>query len=137
MNNAKHEGVFEKRFIDLVKSVAAKRRQVYVDSLAKRLMGLGISGTPTKAQVNERAWTRIASLSALRTLVGGRFANLKERWLAVGFPLKEGKDEGGKLKINRSAWLELANWIEGQGFAARLPESSADGTLLEVRQLRG
>lgn len=131
------KGVFEARFLAVVKGVFARRRDYYIDSLARRIIAVGGTVVGEKGKTNTLAtWTKISSLSGLRTLVGGRFANLKERWMAVGFPLRDASEEGVKGRVNRAAWLELANWIEGQGYAARLPEDSSDGTLLEVRPLR-
>jgi hypothetical protein len=129
-------GVFESKFAELVRSVARRRRPVYIDNLGKRLLSSGLSGATLSAVAKAQPWTGISSLSALRALVGGRFANLKERWLAVGFPLKEGRSDGTRVKINRTAWLELVSWIEGQGYSARLPEDGTDSSLLEIRQLR-
>ncbi|WKZ56426.1 MAG: hypothetical protein QY326_06750 [Bdellovibrionota bacterium] len=84
---------------------------------------------------DDQQWIGIESLSRLRGLVGGRFQQLKARWVDAGLPLRAHRgDRTGKVQIDRDAWLELAAWIERQGYEARL---AADGSeyLFEVREI--
>lgn len=115
--------------LGLVRRSLERRRSVIVHALAQRLFDLleeeGASGDE---------WQGIESLSQLRATVGGRFRNIKERWLAAGFPLRAHKGERkGKARLNEAGWRELAGWIDAQGYDARLV--TGDGPLLfEVRR---
>ncbi len=131
----KLQGVFDDRLIAAIEDVFKKRRGVYIDQLAKII--LRQPGAKTVERAQQAEWVGIVSLSGLRTLVGGRFSNLKEKWLAAGFPLKESKaDEKQSYTIVKSAWLELVDWIEGQGFTARLPPDKGSGILFEVQKVK-
>jgi hypothetical protein len=72
-------------------------------------------------------WVKITSLSQLRALVGGRFQQLKDRWVAAGFPLREHRGDRSKgATVDEAAWLDLAVWISRQGFEARRDASLSD-----------
>ncbi len=68
------------------------RRQAIVYTAAREMHGifqqLGIK-FPSAEGLAAHGWTRIESLSRLRAIVGGRFKNLKEKWVGAGFPLRE------------------------------------------------
>lgn len=65
-------------------------------------------------------WVAIESLSALRAVVGGRFQQLKERWVEAGFPLREHRgDRQQSAEFNEAGWVELSRWIVKQGFEVR------------------
>ena len=72
-------------------------------------------------------WVGVESLSRLRALVGGRFQNLKQKWIEAGLPLRERK--GQKIdvsEVNEKGWIELSNWILKQNFETRLTLDSPD-----------
>ena len=75
------------------------------------------------------------SFSQLRGLVGGRFENLKKKWLAAGLPLREHGEPRGGLKIDPDSWRALASWTAKQGFEVRLAAEGAEH-LFEARRLR-
>jgi hypothetical protein len=58
-------------------------------------------------------------------VVGGRFQNIKKKWVEAGLPLREHRgDRWKEFDLNKDGWLELVAWIGKQGFEARLtPES--------------
>jgi len=71
-------------------------------------------------------WFKIQSFSQLRSLVGGRFQNLKERWSNAGFPLKEHRgDTLEEFKINEAGWAEMKEWLLKHGYIARLSEEDS------------
>jgi hypothetical protein len=84
----------------------------------------------------EAGWEKIESLSSLRAIVGGRFQQLKDRWVGAGLPLREKKGDRTQLsKIDGAGWNELALWINKQGFEIRRPDQSdTSSTVLEIRK---
>lgn len=122
----------------LVRSGVLCRRQAIVYEVARSLLGrLRASDVPlaTSEQVEHADWIKIESLSQLRATVGGRFQNLKKRWVKSGFPLREHRgDREGSAEIDEGGWVELSLWINKQGFEARLA-SDRDPWLLEVRNV--
>ena len=89
-------------------------------------------GEPGETET-ESAWIGIDSLSRLRGHVGGRFQNLKERWLGAGFPLKDHR--GDKLEVitlDPLGWLELVSWLSRQGFEARAVDATK-GFYFEIK----
>lgn len=79
-------------------------------------------------------WIPIHSLSKLRSVVGGKFANLKRRWLKCGLPLRESRGDRSEIGVMDSeGWVELSGWILEQGYESRVSENGA-GSLFEVRQ---
>lgn len=97
--------------------------------------GIGVAAAPVLEGQNGKGWLAIESLSALRNLVGGRFHNLKERWVEAGFPLKEHRgDKTQKFEVNKQGWVELSNWIMKQGYEARLVLDRED-CLFELRSV--
>lgn len=96
----------------------------------------GTQSTLPVAPGDERVWTGVESLSRLRALVGGRFQQLKQRWIDAGLPLRAHRgDRTGRVEIDRDGWLELAAWIQKQGFEARLTNEISE-FLFEVRSLQ-
>ena len=88
-------------------------------------------GSPTPAE----RWVAVESLSRLRSLVGGRFQNVKDRWVSAGFPLREHRgEELHQVAASETGWLELSTWIAKQGFEARLTPESKEG-FFEVRRV--
>ena len=81
-------------------------------------------------------WSKISSLSEIRRLVGGRFQNLKNRWIGAGFPLREHRgDRAAEFEVIPKGWDELSSWLLSQGFESRLAQDK-DGTLFEIRMLK-
>lgn len=112
------------------------RRASFVSAIAETLQQAQIKHSP-QAKLNadgtEQQWLSIESLSALRHVVGGRFNNLKQKWVEAGFPLREHRgDKGKSFEIDQKGWIELSNWILKQGFESRLtPER--DDCLFELK----
>lgn len=101
------------------------RRDFLVHEVANKLRLMGLSRSdavaPAKGAEGDGAWVEIESLSRLRSVVGGRFQNIKEKWVGAGFPLREHRGDKGKdFEVDERAWIELSNWILKQGFEARL-----------------
>lgn len=79
-------------------------------------------------------WAPIGSLSQLRAVVGGRYSNLKSKWTEAGFPLRAYRgDREAEAEIDAAGWGQLVDWIQVQGFEARLTPGSPRG-LFEVRK---
>lgn len=96
---------------------------------------LVVSANEAVAAGSEGEWISIESLSRLRQIVGGRFDNIKRKWIAAGFPLKEHKgSQINKYSVNQEGWAELSNWMVTQGFESRILTDADDG-LFEVREL--
>lgn len=122
---------------ELLKDSLNLRRQTLVFELAKQIkQGFEAQGLKlSSVEQAEKSWTKIDSLSALRATVGGRFQNLKDRWLAAGFPLKEKKGEPlADFVLEESAWSEMLNWLNRSGYEARLGKPE-EGCLFEVKRL--
>ena len=112
------------------------RRQAIVYTAAREMhrifQQLGIK-FPSAEGLAAHGWTRIESLSRLRAIVGGRFKNLKEKWVGAGFPLREHRgDREERGTVNTEGWLELSSWISRQGYEVRLA-GETDHWLFEIR----
>ena len=122
---------------ELVRSAMGRRRQVLVYHTARKLHSM-LSDYRLEEDTggaSSSEWIRIESLSRLRALVGGRFQNLKDRWVSAGFPLREHRgDRSGKKSLEQEGWIELSAWIHKQGFEIRLAEEH-EPWLFEVRKL--
>jgi hypothetical protein len=121
-----------------LRSVLELRREAIVHALAKALFlrlqsrGIGSSG-------NQRSdsWIVIESLSQLRGLVGGRFQNLKQRWVAAGFPLRAHRgDRTLEAQRDEMGWSELQSWLVAQGFEARISTDRPEACF-EIRLIDG
>lgn len=120
----------------LVQDALESRRHVIVYELAVRLQSaFDAAGTAHSASTaNDSQWIPIESLSGLRQLVGGRFQNLKDRWVQAGFPLREHRgDRSGRPELQPDGWLELVSWMGKNGYEARLLEDAREG-LFEIRK---
>lgn len=99
----------EEQIVNLVDEFFKRRKHVLVHNLALAFKD--------RLRSENSLWISIGSLSSLRTQVGGRFENLKEKWVASGFPLKEHRGEPRKeFLLNTEKWLLLKLWIEKRGF---------------------
>lgn len=122
-----------------VRQALTRRRQSIVFFIAKQLhdslKDSQISVSHLSANSNnlcEREWIQIESLSQLRSMVGGRFQKLKERWISAGFPLREHRgDRASEAEIDQSGWLELSLWINRQGYKTKLAKQG-DPWLFEI-----
>lgn len=125
------------RYLELVDRVCIREHDRWVAEVARRLRA--VQGAPvrgTAAQVQSGEWTEIESLSRLRSVVGGRFQNLRDRWVAAGFPLREHRgDKQGGYALHEAGWIELASWIARQGFETRLTPDKP-GCIFELRPVR-
>lgn len=127
---------------DLVLKALASRRELFVHELAARLgAALGSNGGTASgpdqaaAQGASSDWIEIESMSSLRALVGGRFQNLKEKWIKAGFPLREHRgDRENTFEVDQTAWIDLANWISKQGYEVRL-SSNKPNCLFELKKI--
>lgn len=128
----------QKQLRALVRRAIERRKQVLVYEIARRCEALMSSKSfQGRGATHEPGseWERIESLSKLRALVGGRFQNLKDRWVRAGFPLREHRgDRTGQKKIDHNGWIELASWINKQGFELRLADEN-EPWLFELRKL--
>lgn len=122
----------------LVRNGVMCRRQAIVYELARSLLERLRQSNVDLASAEELSqadWEKIESLSQLRATVGGRFQNLKKRWIKSGFPLREHRgDREGEAEIDEAGWVELALWINKQGYETRLA-SESEPWLLEVRKV--
>lgn len=122
----------------LLEEVLEKQADLLVFEISEKFIaamsGQISSGLSVKT-VEAPDWIQVESLSKLRTLVGGRFQNLKKKWVEGGFPLREHKGDKGKgFKVTEKGWIKLSEWIMSQGFEARLtPDSPL--SLFEVRRV--
>jgi hypothetical protein len=107
----------------IVRHAVAHRHQAIVYDVARRLHQLMRERPIDRSSggVGGSEWICIQSLSQLRAVVGGRFQNLKQRWIAAGFPLREHRgDRREDASLDNDGWIELAAWIAKQGFDTRL-----------------
>lgn len=120
----------------VVRNAIERRSHVLVYEIANRLFDIFRReevGAGILAMEESTDWTSIESLSQLRAIVGGRFQNIKQKWVEAGFPLREHRgDRGERAQINDRGWTELALWINRQGFEARLASEPGHG-IFEVR----
>ena len=123
----------------LEKSIEAAllhRRQVLVHHLAKKFYEILYHDAKTGNAPSATGWIQIESLSQLRAHVGGRFQNLKQRWIGAGFPLREHRgDRSESAEVDQDGWLTLVAWLYKQGFEARLPELVSEESILEIKKL--
>lgn len=121
--------MLKKRVDGLIRQVFKERREFFVSQIKNKLGDLASKNGSTV----EFEWQGVESLSQLRSIVGGRFQNLKERWVNAGLPLREHKgDRESVPKIDQQHWLELSSWILKQGFETRLAQSEVDH-LFEIK----
>lgn len=132
------EEIEQKELRALVRDSFERRRHAVIFDLARKLRRrLDENNVGSSSQDDaEREWIKIESLSQLRAQVGGRFKNIKEKWLKAGFPLREHRgDRAHKAAVDYDAWVEMANWILRQGYESRLAEEN-ESWLMEIREIR-
>ena len=121
----KRDAIENEKVIAIVERAMDRRRQALVYECARLWYRWMQTHEPVQPQdakaVREAAWVHIESLSQLRAKVGGRFQNLKDKWVASGFPLREHRgDRSGQKVVDYDGWVALALWIQRQGFEVRL-----------------
>ncbi len=124
------------RYLELLDRVLAREHDFIVAEVTRRFRGVAQESEGQPAST-EPVWVEIESLSRLRAIVGGRFQNLRDRWVGAGFPLREHRgDKDGEFSLNEAGWIELSNWVLKQGFESRLTPDKP-GCLFELRVIRG
>ena len=128
--------ITEQELRGLVQKALERRRPAVVFALARRFLAVMESAEEKEGVQDSQAsgqWIRIESLSQLRAVVGGRFQNLRQRWIAAGFPLREHRgDREAEAKLNYEGWVALAAWIGKQGCEVKLAAEGMEW-LFEVR----
>lgn len=123
------------RYLELLDRVLAREHDILVAEVTRRFRGVSHE-TEGQLVPAEPVWIEIESLSRLRAVVGGRFQNLRDRWVGAGFPLREHRgDKDGEFSLNEAGWIELSNWVLKQGFESRLTPDKP-GCLFELRAMR-
>lgn len=119
---------------DLLLAGLKRRREVLVVEMARRFYSALLNHTPAGGGAeSDEGWLRIESLSQLRATVGGRFRNLKQKWVEAGFPLREHRgDRSESGEVRTEGWMSLADWVTKQGFDVRLAPPG-ESWLFEVR----
>lgn len=125
------------RFIDgCVRQMFEERADFFVYEIKEKLRR-ALTNISPEIEEQTAEWIGIESLSRLRAIVGGRFQNLKSKWLSVGFPLRDSKNEKVKPgKFNQKGWLDLSQWILAQGYESRLCNEGGE-YLFELRKIKG
>lgn len=119
--------------IKTIERIFEERGDVWSHIIAKRLEDVtaGITLVPGDQLDN---WEPIESLSKLRALVGGRFQNLRDRWVKAGFPLREHRgDRAGEVSLSEEGWTELAGWLLEHGYESRICNDQAN-VIFEIRK---
>lgn len=121
-------------FEDVIHKVFAARREAFVLETMEKLRGASITVTQPSLPSLEEVWIEVESLSRLRSVVGGRFQNIRKKWLESGFPLREHRgDKQEDYELIQEGWVELSNWILKQGYEARLTPEKV-GCVIELRK---
>jgi hypothetical protein len=110
---------------EIVGKTLAREHHALVAHLVRTLRVSVVGTQKVTTEIKGREWIGVESLSRLRSVVGGRFQNIKKKWVDAGLPLREHRgDRWKEFDLNKDGWLELVAWIGKQGFEARLtPES--------------
>lgn len=113
--------------LSVVREATAREETAITAMLVQKLRDIARPVVEEGPAASSAEWIGIESLSRLRSVVGGRFQNIKKKWVDAGFPLREHRGDRWKdFEINHDAWLELAAWIAKQGFEARLTPDSEE-----------
>lgn len=131
-NLFKIENFYEECLIELFD----ERMALYKSLIKNKLISFySIKKMPALNESQEE-WSGIESLTKLRQIVGGRFQNLKEKWIAAGFPLKEVRNSKKNTNsINQEGWIALSSWISNHGFQVRLNKDNQD-TFFEIKRTK-
>lgn len=106
---------------EVLRGVFHNKREVFLAEVLRSLRSARARPSAGKEpESSDGEWIPVESLSSLRSLVGGRFQNIKRKWIDAGLPLREHRgDRSGDYDINSEGWVELEAWINKQGFEAR------------------
>lgn len=109
-------------FEGYLRNAFAARRDIFIFEIIKQLRREQFAGPRAVAEEGaDGGWIDVESLSKLRNVVGGRFENIKRKWVGAGFPLREHRgDKAGDFEINSEGWVELSNWMSKHGYESRL-----------------
>ncbi len=123
-------------FEEVVQEVFQSRKEAYILYIMDRLRGrAAVAPGDISAPSSDEPWIEIESLSRLRSVVGGRFQNIRKKWLGAGLPLREHRgDKQDEYEIVAEGWVELSNWILKQGYEARTTNDKT-GCVIELRKL--
>lgn len=125
------------RCAELLEAALEERRSFLVQGVLAKLCAVRREFSGTSSASAGKEWIDVESLSSLRTLVGGRFASLKKKWVDAGFPLRQHRgDKNHSYKIREEGWIELAAWIAKQGYEARLADPE-ENCPIKIRQTAG
>ncbi len=125
---------YEREYIhfleEVVAGVMSRMRPEIVQRLSDSLAL--VRGAASTIEDESAEWLEIGSLSQLRAEVGGRFQNIKKKWISAGFPLKEHKgDTGADYELVEEGWQDLSNWVSKQGYEIR--KSRKKDVYFEIR----
>ena len=123
------------KFIEnTIQNVMRNRRDYFLYIVSEQIKTLNLEvGLQGAVQSSTGEWLPIESLSKLRAIVGGRFQNIKNKWVEAGFPLREHRgDRQEEFEVNKDGWISLSNWIISQGYEARLAAENPK-CLFEIR----
>ena len=123
LNQKSLEEELETALCEKISSILVRREPIFVAETAAVLAEYLSAAKVANAAVEQTSapWVVIASLSQLRAEVGGRFDNIKKKWLDAGFPLRDtDKDGNAACKVDANGWNELNAWLIKQGYEARL-----------------
>jgi len=125
-------GFFEQALTEAFRS----RRDVFIFEMVKKLRREQLSQQAAVPEGAEQGgWVDVESLSRLRNVVGGRFENIKKKWVGAGFPLREHRGDKVKdFEIDTEGWVELSNWMSKHGFESRLRPDRAE-CLFQIKAL--
>lgn len=122
-------------FEDVVEEVFQSRREAFVLHIMDRFKGLSVVPSEETSVKSDEPWIEVESLSRLRSVVGGRFQNIRKKWISAGLPLREHRgDKQDEYEIVPEGWVELSNWILKQGYEARTTNDKT-GCVIELRKL--
>jgi len=123
----------------LVRDSISRRRNVFVVEIARKIFtshsysNFSVEGSRSGESGIE--WISISSLSQLRKATGGRFQNLKEKWVKAGLPLRQHRgDKSEEWTLLEEGWLALSLWINKQGYEVRLSDRPKD-VIFEIRKV--
>ena len=139
MDSSEFDQILLEGFVERIERTVANaldsRKEILAHEILDRVAAMRANAGSQEPPTVTAEWQKIESLSALRGLVGGRFQNLKEKWIQAGFPLREHRgDKVGKYSVNTVGWIDLSNWILKQGFETRLVSDDPE-CLFELRSL--
>jgi hypothetical protein len=126
-------------FEECLQEVFSSRENFYLSEFKKKISKHSANQQSFDLNKSESSdsWIGIESLSRLRAVVGGRFQNIKQKWMDAGFPLKEHRGEVAlSYDISQDGWIKLSTWISNQGFEVRLTPDKQN-QIFEIKAIKG